>query len=57
MNGYRISGPGTQWNISHENNETLLFEAPQISLDIIANHEVSQKAKDLYPMVSLIGVI
>ena len=40
-----------------ENNEPLLFEAPQMSLQIITKHEVSQKAKDLYSMISLIGVI
>ena len=43
--------------LAMENNETLLFEAPQMSLEIITNHEVSRKAKDLYPMISLIGVI
>ena len=40
-----------------ENNEPLLFEAPQMSLEIITEHEVSWKAKDLYSMISLIGVI
>ena len=40
-----------------ENNEPLLFEAPQMSLEIITKHEVSRKAKDLYSLISLIGVI
>ena len=40
-----------------ENNEPLLFEAPQMSLEIITEHEVSRKAKDLYTMISLICVI
>ena len=40
-----------------EKNELLLFEAPQTSLEIITKHEVSRKAKDLYSMISLIGVI
>ena len=39
-----------------ENNATLLFEAPQMSLEIITKHEVSRKAKDLYPMISHIRV-
>ena len=43
--------------LAMENNETLLFEAPQMSLEIITKHEVSRKAKDLYPMISLRGVI
>ena len=43
--------------VAMENNETLLFEAPEMSLEIITKHEVSRKAKDLYPMISLIGVI
>ena len=42
--------------LAMENNETLLFEAPEMSLEIITKHEVSRKAKDLYPMLSLIGV-
>ena len=40
-----------------EKNEPLLFEAPQMSLEIITEHEVSRKAKDLYSMISLIGFI
>ena len=43
--------------LAMENNEPLLFEAPQMSLEIITKHEVSPKAKDLYSMISLIGVI
>ena len=43
--------------LAMENNEPLLFEAPQMSLQIIMKDEVSWKAKDLYSMISLIGVI
>lgn len=40
-----------------ENNETLLSEAPQMSWEMITQHEVRWKAKDLYPKISLIGVL
>ena len=43
--------------LAMENNEPLFFEAPQMSLEIITKHEVSPKAKDLYSMISLTGVI
>ena len=43
--------------LTMENNEPLLSEAPQRSLEIVTKHEVSRKAKDLYSMISLIGVI
>ena len=36
-----------------EKNETLLFAAPQTSLQIITQREVSQNAKDKCPMISL----
>ena len=39
-----------------ENNEPWHFEAPQMSLEIITEHEVSEKAKDTYPILSHIGV-
>ena len=39
-----------------ENNETLLFETPEMSLEIITKHEVSRKAKDTYPIISLLRV-
>ena len=39
-----------------EKNETLLFAAPQVSLEIITEHEVSRKADDKYPVISLLGV-
>ena len=38
-------------------NEIMLFTATWMILEIITKHEVSQKAKVLYPMISLIGVI
>ena len=43
--------------LAMENNEPLLFDAPQMSLQIITKDEVSWKAKDLYSMISLIVVI
>ena len=43
--------------LAMENNDPLLFGAPQMSLDIITKHEESRKGKDLYSMISLIGVI
>ena len=43
--------------LAMEDKEPLLFEAPQMSLQIIMKDEVSWKAKDLYSMISLIGVI
>ena len=43
--------------LAMQNSETLLLVAPQMSLEIITKHEVSWKAKDLYSMISLIGVI
>ena len=43
--------------LAMENNDPLFFEAPQMSLDIITKHEESRKGKDLYSMISLIGVI
>ena len=43
--------------LAMENNEPLLFEAPQMSLEKITKDEVSWKAKDLYSMKSLLLVI
>ena len=43
--------------LAMENNEPLLFDAPQMSLEIMMKDEVSWKAKDLYCMISLIVVI
>ena len=39
-----------------EKNETLLFPAPWVRLEIITEHEVSRKADDKYPVISLLGV-
>ena len=43
--------------LAMENKETLFFEAPYMSLEIITKREVNRKEKDLYPMISLIGII
>ena len=53
MNGQRRSGICTEWNVSHEKNKTVPFAAPQTSLQIITQREVSQNAKDKCPMISL----
>ena len=45
----------TQWNtIQHKKNETMTFAATWMDLEIITLHEVSQKEKDKYHMISLI---
>ena len=38
-------------------NEIMPFAATWMILEIITEHKVSRKAKVLYPMISLIGVI
>ena len=53
INGQRRSGICTEWNVSHEKNKTVPFAAPQTSLQIITQREVSQNAKDKCPMISL----
>ena len=53
MNGQRRSGIWTEWNISHEKNKRMAYAAPQMSLEIITQREVSQNAKDKCPMISL----
>ena len=40
--------------LGHKNNETLLFEAIWMDLEIIILSEVSQAEKDRYDMISLI---
>ena len=42
--------------LAMENIEALLFEAPYMSLEIITKHEVGRKAKDLYPIISLMAL-
>ena len=54
MNGQRRSGIWTDWNISHTKNKRMAYAAPQMSLEIITQREVSQKEKDKYHMISLI---
>ena len=53
MNGQRRSGIWTDWNISHTKNKRMAYAAPQMSLEIITQREVSQNAKDKCPMMSL----
>ena len=40
-------------NISHTKNKRMAYAAPQMSLEIITQREVSQNAKDKCPMMSL----
>ena len=43
--------------LSHKKNEIMLFAATWMDLEIIILSEVSQKEKDKYHMISLIGGI
>ena len=52
MNGQRRSGIWTDWNISHTKNKRMAYAAPQMSLEIITQREVSQNAKDKYHMLT-----
>lgn len=56
MNGQRRTGTCTDGILAKEKTETTSFAAPQMSLQVLTQLEVTQKAKDTYPMVSLIGV-
>ena len=56
MNGQIKTGTCTDGILAKEKNETIPFAAPQMSLEVITQLEVSQKPKDTYPMISLIGV-
>ena len=42
--------------LAMENMEALLFEAPQMSLEIITKYEVGRKAKDPEPILSLMAL-
>ena len=54
--GQRRSGIWTQWNISHEKkSKTKAQAAPQMSLEIITQREVSQNVKDKCPRISLMS--
>ena len=57
MGGQRRTDTCTDGIFPREINETMLFEAPWMSLEVITQLVVTEKAKDTYPMVSLIGVI
>ena len=46
-----------RWNISQgKKNETMPFAAPCMILEVIRQIVLSQKAKDTYPIISLIGL-
>ena len=52
MNGQRRTGTCTEWNIGCQK-KRMAYAAPQMSLEIITQREVSQNAKDKCPMISL----
>ena len=56
MGGQRRTGTCTDGIFAREINETMPFAAPQMSLEVIMQLVVSEKAKDTYPMISFIGV-
>ena len=56
MSGQRRTGTCTDGILAKEKYETMPFVAPQMSLEVIMQLVVSQKAKDTYPMISVIGV-
>ena len=56
MGGQRRTDTCTDGIFPREINETMPFEAPWTSLEVITQLVVTEKAKDTYPMVSLTGV-
>ena len=56
MGGQRRTPPCTDGICASEKNEPMPFAAPQMSLDVITPRVVSEKAKDTYPIISLLGV-
>ena len=56
MGGQRRIPPCTSGIFASEKNETMPFAAPQMSLDVITPPVVIEKAKDTYPIISLLGV-
>ena len=50
MNGQRRTGTCTDGLLAKEKYETMPFAAPQMSLEIITQLEVRQRAKDTYPI-------
>ena len=55
MNGQRRSGIWTHWNMSHEKSKRMAQAAPQMSLEIITQREVSQNARHKCPRISLMS--
>ena len=56
MGGQRRTPPCKNEIFASEKNETMPFAAPQMSLDVIMPPVVSEKAKDTYPIISLLRV-
>ena len=56
MGGQRRTPPCTDGIFASEKNETMPFAAPCMILEVIRQIVLSQKAKDTYPIISLIGL-
>ena len=56
MRGQRRTGTRTDGILAREKNETMPFAAPCMILEVIRQIVLSQKAKDTYPIISLIGL-
>ena len=56
MGGQRKTPLFTDGIFASEKNETMPFAAPKMSLDVITPTVVNEKAKDTYPIISLLRV-
>ena len=56
MGGQRRTATCTDGIGASEKNETMPSPAPQMSLEVITQLGVSEKAKNTYPIISHIGV-
>ena len=56
MSAQRITGTCSDGILAKEKNSTMSFAAPYMSLEVITQLVVSEKGKDTYPIISLIGV-
>ena len=57
MRGQRRTGTRTDGILlAREKNKTMPFAAPCMILEVIRQIVLSQKAKDTYPIISLIGL-
>ena len=56
MGGQRRTPSCTDGIFASEQNETMPFAAPCMILEVIRQIVLSQKTKDTYPIISLIGL-